>query len=235
MRAALSIQAWIGFRPIPGGVRVMNPPSSCANGGSAGGSLCATAGPFGYVSAGRGEVSKVDSAGLVDPRRGSELLRNWFTARDSDSVDFTEEFDPEIDRNDDYVVAYEARFSPEDLRRARVEVWITEKGLVAFGFEKETRVGMRVGKRVRGDSFATGMEPAGVSEKELISLLNLSAEGRIGLLATVLPVFGVVSVRALVADGTKQGIGLVSSAFDWLHEETGNASTFGKRVNYEPW
>lgn len=70
----------------------------------------------------------MDFSQRIEPRRASELLRSWFVARDTDAVEFREVFEPEVDPDGSYRVAYEASFTPRALDRARAEVWVSDDG-----------------------------------------------------------------------------------------------------------
>jgi hypothetical protein len=163
------------------------------------------------------------------------MLRTWFTTRGAHGIDFREVFDPEVDPYDSYRVAYEASFTPKGLDRARAEVWVTDDGFTSFGFERWSRVGERLGNRSGQDRFAAGIEPVGVSERQLQSLLDLTAGGEIRLKVTTLPLVGIVSVEAFVAFGTKERVGLGGSCFRWLRERSSAAGPFARILTYQPW
>jgi len=107
--------------------------------------------------------------------------------------------------------------------------------LVAFGFEQRTRVERRMGKGEGHEWFAAGIEPVAMSDGQLLSLLGLSADGRIGLRVMTVPLVGIVSLRAFVPAGTKERSGLWSSSFRWLSEGSGSLWPFTELLTYEAW
>lgn len=174
-------------------------------------------------------------ADRVEPRRAPDLLRTWFMTRATDSVDFRETLKPEFDPHSRYQVAYEARFTPYALDRACVEVWVTDDGYVGFGFEQWTRVARRIGRKGGRERFAAGLEPVAMSEDQLLALLALSADGRIGLRLVSVPFVGIMSMRAFVPAGTKAPSGLRGSSFQWLSEGNGPAWPLKTVLTFEAW
>lgn len=171
----------------------------------------------------------------MEPDRAAERVRAWLAARNPEGVVFEERFDPEAEPVEGYRVAYEATFTPASLTRARVEVWVTDSGFVAFGFDRWKRVAERLGRRGGFEWFAAGSEPVSMSESQLASLLDLSADGRISLWVASAPLFGLLTMRALVAGGTKERDGLGGRSFDWLRERAPLVPALGRILEYEPW
>jgi hypothetical protein len=60
------------------------------------------------------------------PAAGIETLRmalmDWLSNKNSACIDFSEQLEPAVDPQDDYVVACEAVFEPVSLDQARVEI-----------------------------------------------------------------------------------------------------------------
>jgi hypothetical protein len=97
-----------------------------------------------------------------------------------DAVAFRETVLAERAEPEDYTVAYEAVFESEDLRKARLELWVTDIGHVSIGFEKHHRLARRLGYRPRGRStFLSGHEPAALSEDAVREILDAVSKGRI--------------------------------------------------------
>jgi hypothetical protein len=81
---------------------------------------------------------------------------------------------------EDYTVAYEAVFEPEDLKKARLELWVTDIGHVSIGFEKYHRLAKRLGCRPRGRStFLSGHEPDALSQDAVRGILDAVSKGRV--------------------------------------------------------
>lgn len=95
---------------------------------------------------------------------------------------------------DDYQVVLEAVFQPDDLDRARLELWLTPDGYVAVGVETRERVALRLGLRPGWRykrAFADGFEPREVSIEELGQIHKVLSGG--GLRISCGSAFGIVT------------------------------------------
>jgi hypothetical protein len=66
---------------------------------------------------------------------------------------------------------------PEQLDRARLELWVTDKGSLAVGIEKRGRIAERIGARTQSSGFIGGHEPKVVPVAMLEALVNAIANG----------------------------------------------------------
>jgi hypothetical protein len=157
-------------------------------------------------------------------------------------VEFIECINPAHDpAQDDYFVAYEAIFRPRDLQRARLEVWVTDDGFVGVQFENRARLAERLGVRLwtAKQACAAGQELLSVTPKELISFVQLVAEGEAML--QVVPfgfgMMGLEATRAVVTPKSFQQLGAKNHAWDWLAVMTEEQvqSSWRKIVMFEPW
>jgi hypothetical protein len=137
----------------------------------------------------------------MSPEDLRELLASWFSGRSVTGVSFHEVIPTSYDSNDDYKVVYEAVFEPQSLEKARIEIWLTEEGRLALGFETRRRVATRLGLANWRNGFASGHEPGVVTPEGLLALLTVAAEGKIMLqLKTVFGVLGRISAAMTKGD-----------------------------------
>jgi hypothetical protein len=132
----------------------------------------------------------------IEPVRVRHILTQWFAKRQASSITFKECIEPKNDPNDDYVVAYEAIFEPSTLDQTRLELWVTTEGCVAIGIETRKRIAERIGVKCWKDRFAAGHEPCFISESALFVILDLIADGKVLIIPSVIPLFGLISSQA---------------------------------------
>jgi len=161
---------------------------------------------YGMASGSRLDTARADGAApsappAVERALLRETLTRWFERRAPRRVRFVEDPDPPIEEDelyDGYTVNYEARFEPDTLELARVEVWGAIQGTIGVGFEKRDRMAKRLGVRCyQPHVFVGGTEPCGITLSELIVFLDAVAEGQIGALIDVWPWLGLTSARAV--------------------------------------
>ena len=162
----------------------------------------------------------------IMPERVRELVSKWFASRQTTTVVFKEETNPENDPDvDDYLIAYEAFFEPESLEQAYVWVSVSTDGSVGIGIERWKRIAERLDVRigvgeVYGVRFAGGHEPYFMSESALLAILDLIADGQIAVSPIVIPFLGLISTKVVVSQNVLEE--LISkdvsgnSTFDWL-------------------
>jgi hypothetical protein len=133
----------------------------------------------------------------LSPDELRTTLRTWFHERRTTEVTLHENTPGANDDSDRYTVRYEASFEPRALDQARVEVWGTDDGQVAIGFELYARVASRVGGRRRyAKRFVGGHEPCPLGRAGLLAILDAIAGGELAVTVLALPWLGVVSARA---------------------------------------
>lgn len=126
------------------------------------------------------------------------FLKTWFDDLGAKDIQLIENFNPTKDPNASYVATYEAKFEPSALNKARLEIWVTEKGEIGFGFESYSRLGRRINMIKNSDRFIMGIEPQFLSLKSLKKILELVAGGRIAVNYRTLPLIGLISAKAIV-------------------------------------
>ena len=130
-------------------------------------------------------------------------LDRWFAERRVRQVEFRENLQPDKDDSASYTVCYEATFEPSALDQGFVEIWGTTQGDTGVGFERHTRVARRLGtKAAQPLRFVAGHEPCPLALQGLLAVLNAVADGRIAVLATVLPWLGLTSAQAVSTAAT---------------------------------
>lgn len=173
----------------------------------------------------------------LTPERVRLVLTEWFAQRHSPAVVFKESTDPKVDKYADYLVAYEATFEPLSLHQARVELWVTINGSVGVGLERWSRISARLGKKCTRDRFAAGFEPQYIDEADLLMILDLIAGGNVAIATTFVPLFGLISTKAVVSLDTFRN--LVSQgchACSWLKPASQHALTRkGCIIHFLPW
>lgn len=176
-----------------------------------------------------GRVSSIELPALRN------ALRTWYGAEER-SVAFNERIvHDDMDDADSYRVVYEARFHSESLNVATVELWLTEDGGVAIGFERRERVARALGTRAyQPHRFAAGHEPRDLSIAAVLDVLTAIAHGRVGLEAMALPLFGIVSTRAVLNRGSEGRGTPWESHPDWIISPA-TASSWWRRIFYRPW
>jgi hypothetical protein len=147
------------------------------------------------------------------PVDAHELLSSWFAGKDVPDITFRESFPATQDRADDYNVVYEAIFEPQTLDKARIEIWVTDEGNVAFGFETRQRIAARFAVANWRKGFAAGHEPRALSRDGVVALLSTISEGK--LLLRIRTIFGVLGgIRAAMSEGDRQV--LKSAGYDYI-------------------
>lgn len=179
---------------------------------------------------------KVDQR-QMNPQGARQLLSEWFATREANGVDFRENTKPDPDPDARYTVAYEAIFEPSSIEKAQVELWVTVEGEVAIGFETRKRVAERLGVRCRSGRFAAGHEPHRTSAPGLFAFLDLVADGHVAISWTAVPLFGLISTRAVVSHETLEV--LVSRGYNpvkWLKQAKDTRSWHGRSLlRFEQW
>jgi hypothetical protein len=120
-----------------------------------------------------------------------ELFSSWFASKSAPDISFRESFPSTHDPADDYKVVYEAIFEPQSLDKARVEIWLTDKGDIAFGFETRQRIAARLSVANWRKGFAAGHEPRALSRDGVVALLSAISDGK--LLLNVRTILGLSS------------------------------------------
>jgi hypothetical protein len=176
------------------------------------------------------------------PADAHELLSSWFASKNVADISFREAFPSTHDPSDDYNVVYEASFEPQTLDKARIEIWVTDRGNIAFGFETRQRIAARlsVTNRLKRRRFAAGHEPITVTRDGVLALLSAISDGK--LLLNARTFFGVL-------DGTRAAMGeddrqlLVSGGYnylDWIGVVRErivplNFGISGTLIRFQPW
>ena len=96
-------------------------------------------------------------------------------------VEFREAHSPGRGRGDDYNVSYEAVFEPTALDKARLELWVTDTGYTAVGFESYDRLIQRLKVRCLRRGFVAGHEPRLVGPSAVSGILDAVADGKVQL------------------------------------------------------
>ena len=146
-------------------------------------------------------------------------LDRWFAERRVRHVEFRENLQPGEDDSASYTVCYEATFEPSALDQGFVEIWGTTQGDTGVGFERRTRIAQRLNtKAARPERFVAGHEPSPLALRGLLAVLNAIADGRIAVLATVLPWLGLTSARAVTTPPTLDALRESGNPWlRWLH------------------
>lgn len=126
------------------------------------------------------------------------FLKTWFDGLDAKDIQLIENFNPTKDPDASYEVTYEAKFEPTALDKARLEIWVTEKGEIGFGFESYSRLGQRINKLKNNSRFIMGIEPQFLSLNILKKILELVSSGRVAVIYKTLPFIGIISAKALI-------------------------------------
>lgn len=179
-------------------------------------------------------VAAIDSRKGIAPERVRAILTQWFRDRHVTSVSFREDVDPESDL-DSYVVAYEAFFEPQSLEYAYVCVAVTVDGDVAFLFETRARVAKRLAVRGGRDVLVGGHEPSPMSESGLLALLDLIADGQVGVAAFAVPLFGLIFARACARPEAIEH--LIARGYTWVRWLHPVSSLVGRAnvIKLKPW
>lgn len=167
----------------------------------------------------------------------STSLTQWFDNQLWRDVQLNQNPNPPVDVNASYAVVYEAAFVPASGDAARVEIWLTAAAEIAVGIDACERVAQRLGVTNRRTGFAGGHEPLIVSMEALLCLLRLIAAGDVRIRATVAPVVGLVSTKAVVSDdGFAQLVGKGYPVAHWLDVVDGATfSTDRRLVSFTAW
>lgn len=126
------------------------------------------------------------------------FLKTWFDGLGAKDIHLIENFNPSKDPDASYEVTYEAKFEPTVLEKARLEIWVTKKGEIGFGFESYSRLGRRINMLKDSDRFIMGIEPQFLSLNAIKKILELVAKGRIAVNYKSLPLIGLISAKAIV-------------------------------------
>jgi hypothetical protein len=174
------------------------------------------------------------------PGDAHALLSNWYRTKGSSDVSFQESFPSARDPADSYKVVYEAVFEPRALDKARIEIWLTDEGNVAFGFETRQRLAARLSVAHWRRGFAAGHEPRPLERGGILAFLEAVSDGKLLLEARKL--FGVLDgVRAVMSEGDREA--LQSAGYghvDWIGIARDRTmpdmfSVFGTLVQFRPW
>jgi hypothetical protein len=172
----------------------------------------------------------------LTPESAQQLLREWYANRATSAVDMRENFTPAPDPDASYRVVYEAAFEPS-LDQARIEIWVTDTGDVAIGFETWRRVASRLAVGSGSKRFVGGHEPIRLTSAGLMAILDLVASGGVAVSATLFPGIGLLAATPIVAPGTRaklraSGYGPV----EWLREGTISlALDLAQVLRFQPW
>lgn len=173
----------------------------------------------------------------LTPERVQQVLTEWFSRSHPTTVHFKEVTEPAPDPNADYLVVYEAIFEPSSLDQARVELWVTKEGNVALGFERQKRIAERLGVKSKSNRFVAGHEPRRMFESDLLKILDLIATGQIAIDPTVIPIFGLISTKAVASRDVLEHLDFMSySPLIWLKEVS--KTEFSKEehfLRFRPW
>ena len=184
--------------------------------------------------AGGAVVARNEGAGL-GAQQGRQALVQWFARVGAAAVSFEENANPQNDAREHYAVAYEARFDPIALDQARVEVWITTDGRISIGIETRKRVSVRLRQKNRRDGFAAGHEPGVMPKSALLAMLELIANGKIGISAKTLPFVGLTSTTAILSPRSAERLKMFGyRPIDWLR--VAKQEQFSSDIlHYRPW
>lgn len=167
-----------------------------------------------------------------------QLLSNWYVSKNAPHINFRESFPSALDSADDYRVIYEACFEPPTLDKARIEVWLTDEGNIALGFETRQRIAEKLGVANWRMGFAAGHEPRAISGESVIALLNAVSDGNI--LLRTRTIFGVLGgIRATMSEEDR--LNLMSAGCDYVDWIDSTAATllpsrfFSTLVPFQPW
>jgi hypothetical protein len=171
----------------------------------------------------------------MTPNTAKMMLDNWFRDRDVKRIRSVHVENPAKDPHARYEVIHETVFEPASLEMGRVEVWLTKSGEISVGFETIERVAKRLSVKGSKSGFAAGHEPQMISGQGLLAVLDLVAEGEIGLRPTVLPLIGISHVLAYTSPQALTHLAHAGyQATQWLHvrEEHGENSDL---LEYRAW
>ena len=174
------------------------------------------------------------------PADAHELLSSWFTSKKFAYISFRESFPTTHDLQDDYRVIYEAIFEPQALDKARIEVWLTDKGNIAFGFETRQRIAARLSVACWRKGFAAGHEPLTLSRDGVLALLDAISDGK--LLLNVRTFFGVLDgIVAAMSEDDRQDLKSAGyNRISWIAVARERIvplkfGILGARVRFRPW
>lgn len=162
-------------------------------------------------------MAELDEPEEISPEQFRAILAEWFSGRRTTGIRLIENTNPKNDPNDDYAIAYRISFEPDTLEKARVEVWLTTEGLIAVGLEKRGRIAQRLHVKNRREGFAAGHEPSYLTQKGLLALLTIIADGNFSISAGSLPIWGLAKTRAVISPEASEA--LASRDYDaqwWL-------------------
>jgi hypothetical protein len=174
------------------------------------------------------------------PADAHELLSSWFASKMVPEISFRESFPTTHDSSDDYKVVYEAIFEPQTLDKAYVEIWVTDEGNIAFGFETRQRIAKRlsVAYRRKRKRFAAGHEPTSLTQDGVLALLGAISDGK--LLLSTRTFFGVLDgTQAVMWKNDRQD--LESAGCDYVRwigvarEPIVGLGILGSLVRFRPW
>jgi hypothetical protein len=174
------------------------------------------------------------------PADAHEFISSWFVSQSASDVELRESFPSNRRPADDYNVVYEAIFEPQTLDKARVEIWITEEGRVAFGFETRQRIAKRlsVAYRRKRKRFAAGHEPTSLSRDGVLALLGAISDGK--LLLSTRTFFGVLDgTQAVMWKNDRQDLESAGYGYvRWIgvaREPIVGLGILGSLVRFRPW
>lgn len=132
------------------------------------------------------------------PNQISRILNEWFERKSLKHVLMEEKFGKNQGTNSDYVEVYSCIFEPQNLHEARVEVFLTEDGLIGFGLEKWSRLFLRKNRKTNCVWFVAGKEPHTINSEALLRLLELFSRGSFYVKGFAFPVFGIQSSKVFI-------------------------------------
>jgi hypothetical protein len=119
----------------------------------------------------------------MTPDGAKAVISSWRGSRRpyACDVEVRETLSPKRGVGDDYNVVYDVIFEPNVLDKARVELWFTDAGYIAVGFENYERFCNRLQITSHRHGFVAGHEPREVSQIGLIAIMDAISNGNISL------------------------------------------------------
>lgn len=159
-------------------------------------------------------------------------LRSWLNERGLSSVTFKEGANAQDGQYDDYKVVYEARFIPESISQAGLDLMLTDEGLLGVGLETRQRVSERLKVRNHQEGFAAGFEPTRFGMQEALLLLEVVSAGEVIVQARIIPLYGMGRTKASVTSKLEGAAEL----FKRFYFATSMQSGFCTRtLTFDPW
>ncbi|MBL7687196.1 MAG: hypothetical protein JNJ49_04125 [Bdellovibrionaceae bacterium] len=121
-------------------------------------------------------------------------INEWFKSRGFKHVSIAELNNPIKDSSYESNIVRELKFQPDNMRALSIEVWICDNGSLGFGIDRRARVANILGFSSQSKQFAGGKEPVALTTEALIAILNLVADGHVGMSYVALPYLGALSI-----------------------------------------